>query len=57
MDADLVNLKANQIRLGTFDNAFEKMNTDMNEMASFFNNQIVNNNSNATTILPNAIIK
>ena len=54
MDADLVNLKANQIRLGTFDNVMEKMNTDMSDMASFFNNQIVNNNSNATTILPNA---
>ena len=52
MDADLVNLKANQIRLGSLDNVFEKMNTDMSEMASFFNNQIVNNNSNATTILP-----
>ena len=52
MDADLVNLKANTIRLGTLDNAFEKMNTDLSDMASFFNNQIVNNNSNATTILP-----
>ena len=52
IDADLVNLKANAIRLGTFDNVMEKMNTDMSEMASFFNNQIVNNNSNATTILP-----
>ena len=52
MDADLVNLKANQIRLGTFDNMMEKMNNDLNDMASFFNNQIVNNNSNATTILP-----
>ena len=52
MDADLVNLKANTIRLGTLDNAFEKMNNDMSDMASFFNNQIVNNNSNATTILP-----
>ena len=54
MNADLVNLKANTIRLGTLDNAFEKMNTDLSDMASFFNNQIVNNNSNATTILPNA---
>ena len=54
IDADLVNLKANAIRLGTFDNVMEKMNTDMSDMASFFNNQIVNNNSNATTILPNA---
>ena len=53
IDADLVNLKANAIRLGTFDNVMEKMNTDMSDMASFFNNQIVNNNSNATTILPN----
>ena len=52
MDADLVNLRANQIRLGTFDNMMEKMNNDLNDMASFFNNQIVNNNSNATTILP-----
>ena len=52
IDTELVNLKANAIRLGTFDNVMEKMNTDMSEMASFFNNQIVNNNSNATTILP-----
>ena len=52
MDADVVNLRANQIRLGTFDNMMEKMNNDLNDMASFFNNQIVNNNSNATTILP-----
>ena len=54
MDAELVNLKANQIRLGTLDNLFEKMNTDMSDMASFFNSQIVNNNSNSTTILPPA---
>ena len=52
IDTELVNLKANAIRLGTFDNVMEKMNTDMSEMASFFNNQIVNNNSNQTTILP-----
>ena len=52
MDADLVNLRANQIRLGTFDNMMEKMNNDLNDMASFFNNQIVNNNSNTTSILP-----
>ena len=52
IDADLVNLKANAIRLGTFDNVMEKMNTDMSDMASFFNNQIVNNNSNSTSIMP-----
>ena len=52
MDADVVNLRANQIRLGTFDNMMEKMNNDLNDMASFFNNQIVNNNSNQTTVLP-----
>ena len=52
MDADVVNLRANAIRLGTFDNMMEKMDNDMSDMASFFNNQIVNNNSNATTILP-----
>ena len=52
MDADVVNLRANAIRLGTFDNMMEKMNNDMSDMASFFNNQIVNNNSNQTTVLP-----
>ncbi len=52
MDAELVNLKANQLRLGTLDNVMAKVNTDMNDMASFFNSQVVNNNSNATTILP-----
>ncbi len=52
MDAELVNLKANQLRLGTLDNVMAKVNTDMNDMASFFNSQIVNNNSNQTTVLP-----
>ena len=39
MDVDVVNLRANQIRLGTFDNMMEKMNNDLNDITSFFNNQ------------------